>query len=301
LAAGLITAMDNRLTEDEVWKEGPENLTDRGPHDAARSVENPQTAALTQAEIDDWERPVRVRISPTLHLDGFDGPMDLLLDLAERQRIDFGRMSILDLAEQFVTAMEGLSRQVPLERRADWLVLATRLVLLRSRLLFPESPAEKEKAEEAAVAELKRVDDLVFFRAAAGWLTRRPQLGIDAFARPPIVAPREGGYVALMEACLVVLRGPERMSEGEPVYAPAIPDLWHVADALNRIAELIVTQPDAGAGLPARLLLARHRSQNGHGLRRAIPDPYPHQWPGFLPQCRGLPCPPSSATSPPRL
>ena len=64
-----------------------------------------------------------------LHLEGFDGPMDLLLDLAERQRIDWGRMSILALAEQFVAALERLSDCVAIERRADWLVMATRLVL----------------------------------------------------------------------------------------------------------------------------------------------------------------------------
>ena len=75
-----------------------------------------------------------------LHLEGFDGPMDLLLDLAERQRIDFGRMSVRALAEQFVVAMAQLGDRVAIERRADWLVMATRLVLLRSRLLFPETP-----------------------------------------------------------------------------------------------------------------------------------------------------------------
>jgi len=58
---------------------------------------------------DDWDNPPRVPEMPALHLDGFDGPMDLLLDLAERQRIDFGRMSVRDLAEQFVAAMERLA------------------------------------------------------------------------------------------------------------------------------------------------------------------------------------------------
>ena len=68
--------------------------------------------------------PTTLLASPVLHLDGFDGPMDLLLDLAERQKIDFGRMSIIDLAVQFVAALERHGAQVPLERRADWLVLA---------------------------------------------------------------------------------------------------------------------------------------------------------------------------------
>ena len=94
---------------------------------------NPPSAALTGDPIwDDWSEPPRVPSIPVLHLDGFDGPMDLLLDLAERQRIDFGRMSILALADQFVAAVERLVGKVALERRADWHVLAARLVLLRS-------------------------------------------------------------------------------------------------------------------------------------------------------------------------
>ena len=103
-----------------------------------------------------------------LHLDGFDGPMDLLLDLAERQKIDFGRMSVLALAEQFVAAMARCGDRVPIERRADWLVMATRLVLLRSRLLFPESPMAAEAAARDAMAELRRIDDLTEVRAAVG-------------------------------------------------------------------------------------------------------------------------------------
>ncbi len=126
---------------------------------------------------------------PVLHLDGFDGPMDLLLDLAERQRIDFGRMSVLDLAEQLVAAMDRLVGRVPIERRADWLVLASRLVLLRSRLLFPGSPEEAAAAEREADAALRQVEALAVGRAAAAWLTTRPQLAFDVFARPPAAPP----------------------------------------------------------------------------------------------------------------
>ena len=197
----------------------------------------------------DWELPLRVPSVPVLHLDGFDGPMDLLLDLAERQRIDLGRMSVQALAEQFVAAMEQLANRVPLEQRADWLVLASRLVLLHSRLLFPASPAEEASAERDAAAELRRLDALASIRAEASWLQRRPQLGIDVFARPPKDAPkREGGYVALMEACLVVLEGKAgRPGVAEPVYRPAIPDLWRVPDALARIRAALAAHPEGGA------------------------------------------------------
>ena len=136
--------------------------------------------------------------------------------------------------------------QVPLERRADWLVLATRLVLLRSRLLLPESPQEQQSAEAAAAAELNRLEDRLVFRAAAAWLTQRPQLGSETFTRPNLDLPREGGYVALMEACLVVLRGPEHDAAEAPVYAPAIPDLWRVTDALARITDILAIHPKGG-------------------------------------------------------
>jgi segregation and condensation protein A len=57
------------------------------------------------------------------------------------------------------------------------------------------------------VAELRRLEAMAFVRAAASWLQARPQRGQEVFARPEAEAPRESGYVALMEACLVVLQG----------------------------------------------------------------------------------------------
>jgi segregation and condensation protein A len=130
---------------------------------------------------DNWDARIPATgtpAAPMLHLDGFDGPMDLLLDLAERQKIDFGRMSVLALAEQFAAAMARFGDSVPIERRADWLVIATRLVLLRSRLLFPESPSAAEAAARDAAAALLRINDL-----AAAWLGDQPVLGQDVFAR----------------------------------------------------------------------------------------------------------------------
>ena len=100
--------------------------------------------------------------------------MDLLLDLVERQRIDLGRMSILILVEQFLAGFDQMRDRVALERRADWLVMATRLVLLRSRLLFPENPAAAAAAARDAATALRRIDDLAGLRAAAAPLARCP-------------------------------------------------------------------------------------------------------------------------------
>ncbi len=196
---------------------------------------------------DDWSEPPRVPSVPVLHLDGFDGPMDLLLDLAERQRIDLGRMSVLALAEQFVAAMARVADTVPIERRANWVVLATRLVLLRSRLLFPANPAEAETAQQDAAAEERRIETMAAMRAAAAWLQARPQLGLDVFAHPAAeAAPAQSGYVALMEACLVALRGRDGRPAEALLYRPVVPDLWRIPDALVRIRALLVEHPEGG-------------------------------------------------------
>ncbi len=199
------------------------------------------------AQWDDWEEPPAAPASPTLHLAGFDGPMDVLLDLAERQRIDLGRMSVLALAEQFVAAMERLAAYVPLERRADWLVMATRLLLLRSRLLFPESPEAATQAARDAEAALRQIESLAEARAAAAWLQQRPQLGLEVFARPQPERQRESGYVALMEACLAVLEGRDALPQDAPVYQTVIPDLWRATDAMARIRSLLLVHPEGAA------------------------------------------------------
>jgi segregation and condensation protein A len=103
--------------------------------------------------------------------------MDLLLDLAERQRVDLGQMSILALAEQFAAALEQLGDRVPIERQADWVVLATRLVLLRTRLLFPASPEAAADAEREAQTEIQRIEEMQVMRAAVAWLQPGPSLG----------------------------------------------------------------------------------------------------------------------------
>lgn len=190
---------------------------------------------------DNWETPPRVPASPALHLDGFDGPLDLLLDLAERARIDLGRISITALIDQFVEALARTGKHVPIERRADWLVLATRLLVLRSRLLFAADPEAAEKAEQDAARELARLRDLQFVRAAAAWLEARPQLGRDVFGRPRHERdPRAASYMRLMEACLAALR--DRAGEAAqdaPVYRPPVPDLFRVPEAIGRLRKLL--------------------------------------------------------------
>src|ERR1700751_3197156 len=100
-----------------------------------------------------------------LRLEGFEGPLDLLLDLARAQKVDLAKISILALVEQYLVVIEG-ARRVRLELAADWLVMAAWLTWLKSRLLVPEG-ADAEEGELAADALAARLRDLSAVREAA--------------------------------------------------------------------------------------------------------------------------------------
>lgn len=113
---------------------------------------------------------------------GFEGPLDLLLDLARRQKVDLHEISVLALAEQYLAFIET-ARSLRLELAADYLVMAAWLAYLKSRLLLPEPPkAEGPSAEDLARALALRLRRLDAIREAARLLGDRPQLGRDVFA-----------------------------------------------------------------------------------------------------------------------
>ncbi len=121
---------------------------------------------------------------------GFEGPLDLLLDLARRQKVDLHEISVLALAEQYLAFIET-ARTMRLELAADYLVMAAWLAYLKSRLLLPEPPRpEGPGACDLATALAFRLRRLEAVRTAAGRLADRPQLGREMFARgapePPV-------------------------------------------------------------------------------------------------------------------
>jgi segregation and condensation protein A len=118
-----------------------------------------------------------------IDVDGFEGPLDLLLELARRQKVDLARISILALAEQYLAFIEQ-ARQTRLELAADYLVMAAWLAYLKSRLLLPEPPrAEEPNAGDLASALAQRLARLDLIRQLARGLMDRPQLGRDLHAR----------------------------------------------------------------------------------------------------------------------
>lgn len=116
-------------------------------------------------------------------LDGFEGPLDLLLELARRQKVDLSRISILALAEQYIAFIEE-ARRLRLELAADYLVMAAWLAYLKSRLLLPAPPkSEEPSAADLAAALAERLRRLEAIRRAADKLADRARLGRDVFLR----------------------------------------------------------------------------------------------------------------------
>src|SRR5712692_1835960 len=109
-------------------------------------------------------------------VEGFEGPLDLLLLLARQQKVDLAKISVLALAEQYLAFIEE-ARKIRLELAADYLVMAAWLAYLKSRLLLPE-PATPDgpSAEDMANALAWRLKRLEAFREVSGQLMGRPQL-----------------------------------------------------------------------------------------------------------------------------
>lgn len=122
---------------------------------------------------------------PALMVDveGFEGPLDLLLTLARQQKVDLAKISILALADQYLAFIEE-ARKLRLELAADYLVMAAWLAYLKSRLLLPDTGGiEGPSAEDMATALAYRLRRLEAFRKVAEQLLERPQLGRDIHER----------------------------------------------------------------------------------------------------------------------
>lgn len=117
-----------------------------------------------------------------LELDGWEGPLDLLLDLARRQKVDLKAISILALVDQYIAYIER-AESLRLEIAADYLVMAAWLAYLKSALLLPRDEQEDPSPEELALRLQLRLQRLGAMREAAARLMARDRLGRDVFRR----------------------------------------------------------------------------------------------------------------------
>ncbi len=137
----------------------------------------------------------------TVDVDGFEGPLDLLLHLARNQKVDLARISVLALAEQYLQFIERV-RRMRLELAADYLVMAAWLAYLKSRLLIPKKDEDEEPSGEEMAALLQfRLKRLEAMRDAAARLVNRNRLGRDVFARgmpEPVVIEKQSAFTATL-------------------------------------------------------------------------------------------------------
>jgi segregation and condensation protein A len=180
-----------------------------------------------------------------LNLEGFEGPLDLLLELARSQKVDLAKISILALVDQYLAVIEG-ARRVRLELAADWLVMAAWLTWLKSRLLVPAA-GEDEDAEIAAETLAARLIDLQRVRIAALWLGQRPMLGVDVFARGEpenfTETDRSKLRLEISELLGAYLAG-RRRGGAKLQYRPKPMVYFSVQNALERLQRLVGSKPD---------------------------------------------------------
>jgi len=204
-------------------------------------------------------------------VEGFEGPLDLLLALARDQKVDLARISVLALAEQYL-AWIAAARALDLDLAADMLVMAAWLAYLKSRLLIPpaERPADEPSPEEAAEALAFQLRRLEAMRAAGAALMARDRLGVDVWPRgePEAMVERVAGGVRLsMAEMIAAYAAARRRSLGRENYAPPPLDLLSVEEAVARLSRLVgrvpgwavlagFLPPGLGAGLPTRAALA---------------------------------------------
>jgi len=147
-------------------------------------TETVDTPSITFAE-DDWQGIGAAATEDQalyLELDGWEGPLDLLLDLARRQKVDLRRISILELVDQYLTYIER-AEALRLELAADYLVMAAWLAYLKSALLLPREEQPDPSPEELALRLQLRLQRLAAMRDASARLMGRDRLGRDVFAR----------------------------------------------------------------------------------------------------------------------
>ena len=202
----------------------------------------------------DGDGPVRRAGGDDDHLivdvEGFEGPLDLLLQLARNQKVDITRISILALAEQYLGFIEQAKR-LRMELAADYLVMAAWLAFLKSRLLLPHSGDDGEDipAEELAARLAFRLQRLQAMREAAAQLMARNVLGRDVFQRgfpePLVVTTQETYADNLIDLLKAYAERRQKRATARSYTVRPLPT-WSIKDARAVLERLIGVMDDWG-------------------------------------------------------
>lgn len=182
-----------------------------------------------------------------LNLEGYEGPIDLLLTLARDQKVDLAKISILALAEQYLDFIDR-AKGLKLEIAADYLVMAAWLAYLKSKLLVPsqDDDADAELSGEALADalgyQLKRLEAM---QQAAEWLFDLPQIGRDVFTRGATESA-DITYNPVWQADLydiLTAYGSIARRQEAANYTPKTWDLMSTEDAYNRLSLMLGKLP----------------------------------------------------------
>lgn len=174
-------------------------------------------------------------------VDGFEGPLDLLLTLSRTQKVDLRKISILQLARQYLAFVEK-AKQLRIELAADYLVMAAWLAYLKSRLLLPPDPEEEGPSGEELAAHLAfQLERLQAMRNAAAQLMARDRLGRDFFARGIPEDVTKTKIVTYTATLLDLMQGYARLKTKDE-FRPFVMDrdsVFTLEEALDRMRGLI--------------------------------------------------------------
>mgnify|MGYP000235739712 FL=1 len=198
---------------------------------------------MTTAQTDWFDPPAEPAAEDVMYVDvdGYEGPLDLLLDLARRQKVDLAAISVLALAEQYLAFIETV-REKRIEVAADYLVMAAWLAYLKSRLMVPQAPSDDEPSGEMLAAMLQfRLKRLEAMRRAASQLMNRPRLGFQVYARgmpEPIEIKRTSLWEASLYDLLKAYAG-QRERGITTDYTPIQRTVWSLQEARDILQRLI--------------------------------------------------------------
>ncbi len=182
-----------------------------------------------------------------IDVDGFEGPMDLLLQLARNQKVDLTQISVLELVRQYLAFIEK-ARQIRIELAADYLVMAAWLAYLKSKLLIPKPQDEDEPTGEEMAAILRhRLLRLEAMREAASKLVNRNRLGRDVFARgipETVVLEKRSEFSASLYDLLAAYAGGRQRSATSDLYEIEKRPVWSLGEAREILQRLIGEMKD---------------------------------------------------------
>lgn len=211
--------------------------------------DNSSEGAPTPQDWPDGEGPLRVAAaaqttdSETLIVDvaGFEGPLDLLLELARRHKIDLAQISMLALTDQYLAYIES-ARRMRLELAADYLVMAAWLAYLKSRLLLPRQAEEEAPAEDMSAMLAFRLQRLQAMRDAAAKLMAGNILGRDVFARgapQPLAVEVRREYADNLVDLLKAYATRRAERARHQTYAPRRHPTWSIKEARITLERLV--------------------------------------------------------------